>query len=299
MARIDVLPSVDIIRGLKGILDFYLWRGLPCVRAWPRWRPARQSDASTAAALLFGAIIKAYSRVGPIALPAYQDDAADQPRSARDIMVTGVFGNLHEASMSDFLTLLTDCRDFLSDLTLLLNALDSIDTDELVVNVDESVLPPLAATTTNQATAITALQKLDDLQDALESKGLDRLLVRGMDQLHSYENRMAHVTSTTISGANGYIDSGTPGAGYVWHVTSIIVWDQTSPTTQREAQWSVAGQWPTILFHTGALAAAQKHLERLDLWLQNPDFLRVYFTGAQINDNCRIHLTGETFTIEP
>ncbi|GAH98539.1 unnamed protein product, partial [marine sediment metagenome] len=51
MARIDVLPSIEIIRGFRGILDFYVRRGTPCVRAWPRYRPAKQTAASLATAL--------------------------------------------------------------------------------------------------------------------------------------------------------------------------------------------------------------------------------------------------------
>lgn len=95
MARIHALPSIEIIRGLKGILDFYVWRGLPCVRAWPKYRPAKQTAPSLAAATLFGAIIKGYNLLGDGARDAYYDAAIGIPRSPRDIYVTGVYGNLH------------------------------------------------------------------------------------------------------------------------------------------------------------------------------------------------------------
>ncbi|GAH90840.1 unnamed protein product, partial [marine sediment metagenome] len=32
MAKLTALPSLDIIRGFKGTLDFYIRRGVPCVR---------------------------------------------------------------------------------------------------------------------------------------------------------------------------------------------------------------------------------------------------------------------------
>jgi len=96
VARLTALPSIDIIRGFKGTLDFYLWKGLPCVRAWPRWRPARQTQASKASALLFGAIVKGYNRLGALPLQAYRATAKGTPRTARDVYVSGVFGNLHE-----------------------------------------------------------------------------------------------------------------------------------------------------------------------------------------------------------
>jgi len=298
MARIHALPSLEIIRGLKGILDFYVWRGLPCVRAWPQYRPARQTAASLAAALFFGAVVKSYSLLGDVPLEAYRLDAKDQPRSARDIFVSGIYGNLHEADVSDFLTLLTECRDFLSALTAILNALDSIDTDELVVNVDESALPAGAGTAANQATAIAALQKLDDLQDALESKALDRFLVRGMDQLHSYLEPMAHITSGPISGAGGFIDSGTPADGLVWHITHIATRDDTSPITACLLQPRVlAGA--TISHHEIRAIPANTYIPfACNIWLEHDDTMRAFFTGALAGDTVRILLTGQAFTKE-
>jgi len=298
MARIDVLPSIDIIRGFKGILDFYVHRGVPCVRAWPKYRPARQTAASLAAALVFGAIVKSYGLLGDLPLEAYHNDALDQTRTARDIMVTGVYGNLHEASMSDFLDLLTECRDFLSNLQALLTALDSIDTDELVVNVDQTVLPPSAATDAHQLTQITALQKLDDLQDALESKALDRLLVRGSDQLHSFHSVLAFETFGAISGADGYIDTPHVASGYLWHITRVSARDHTRPTTAmifREYHDGAAQVFEQII---QAFAASQWHAFPAEIWLDYDDWIRVNFTGGLAGDNVGITVFGELFTKE-
>ena len=27
---------MNIINGLKGVIDFYVWKGIPCARSWPR-----------------------------------------------------------------------------------------------------------------------------------------------------------------------------------------------------------------------------------------------------------------------
>ncbi|GAH33013.1 unnamed protein product, partial [marine sediment metagenome] len=200
VATIDALPSLEIIRGFKGILDFYVRRGTVCVRAWPKYRPARQTAASLAAALVFGAIVKSYGLLGDAPLEAYREDALDQTRTARDIMVTGAYGNLHEASMSDFLTLLQESRDFLSDLTALLEALHSVNTDEIVVRTEHSVLPDGASTFARQTSILARLTEIADLQDALQSKALDRLLVRGQDQLFSFHSVLATETIALISG---------------------------------------------------------------------------------------------------
>lgn len=298
MARLDVLPAESIIRGFKGILDFYLWRGLPCVRAWPRYRPARQTDASKAAALLFGAIIKAYSLLGDVPLEAYRADAADHNRTARDIMVSGVYGNLHEASMSDFLTLLTQCRDFLSNLQALLNALDSLSLDELDVNVESSVLPPGAATAAAQATQLTALQKIDDLQDALQSKALDRLLVRGMDQVFSFRSVLATTRGATISGAGGFVDSLPCAAGEIWIVTAASAYDQTSATTRQLYCHRHVGTNYVLAEWTEAMPALKEGFHRGWTPLVENDTIRVYFIGALAGDICSVTTSGYIMTLE-
>lgn len=96
MARLTALPSIDIIRGFKGVLDFYLWKGLPCVRRWPRMTKAKQTQASKDAAAIFGQISSNYRLLAPLALEAYQIEARTQPRTARDLYISGAYGHLHQ-----------------------------------------------------------------------------------------------------------------------------------------------------------------------------------------------------------
>lgn len=298
MARIDVLPSIEIIRGLKGILDFYVWRGLPCVRAWPRYRPAKQTAASLAAALVFGAIVKSYSLLGDIPLEAYREDALDQPRTARDIMVTGVYGNLHEASMSDFLDLLVQCRNFLSDLTALLNALDSISADEIDVNVERSILPTGAATAAAQATQLTALQKIDDLQDALESNALERLLVRGMDQLFSYLSPLQIRTTTIADAASETLSAGEPPAGQVWIITNMLLFNATNPTAERAYIYKVD---PPNTWWVKALLSTTRYQGLTwsgQIYLEPGDSIRGTMDGLAIGDSIVFDVLGHRMTLE-
>lgn len=96
MAKLDALPSLEIIDTLKGTLDYYYWKGVPCVRKWPVIPMASRTPASLASAQLFGEIVQAWALVGAEPKDAYQDAAADQNRTARDLMVSGVLGRLHE-----------------------------------------------------------------------------------------------------------------------------------------------------------------------------------------------------------
>ena len=98
MARINALPHQTIIKGFKGTLDFYYWKGVPCVRKWPVIPMSSRSPASLAQAQIFGQIVSAWSLVGGVPKDWYNLAAADQPRTGRDLYVTGVFGHLHEHS---------------------------------------------------------------------------------------------------------------------------------------------------------------------------------------------------------
>lgn len=298
MARLKTLPNLEIIRGFRGVIDFAVWKGLPYARSWPRYRPARRSAAAIASALLFGQIVKAYSLLASEALAFYQEDAKDQPRTPRDIMVSGVFGNLHEASMSNFLDLLTECRDSLVNLEALLHALDSVGTDEIDVNVEHSVLPDGAATAAHQVTQTTALQRLDDLQDTLQSVDTDALQVRGRNQLFSFLGTLITRRSATISGANGYIDSNPCLAGQVWAVTAVAAVCVPSATTR-----VVMGLWraPNFFeFHDLSIAKAadQWHTTQTRQYLLENDVIRAYLSGAGVGDACHITLTGHNMTLE-
>jgi len=98
MARLDSLPSLEIIQGFKGVIDYFVTRGIPCARRWPRYSKGRMSAPALQAAALFGAIVQAYALLPANVKQELTLEAADQPRSGRDIMVSGVLGHLHEHS---------------------------------------------------------------------------------------------------------------------------------------------------------------------------------------------------------
>jgi len=130
--RLPILPALELIRGFKGVLDYYYWKGIPCARKWPRIPKSHRTQASLESAHLFGTIVASWALVGAVVKELYATEAKTQPRSARDLYVSGVLGRLHEASMSDFLDLLTECRDLLQISSALTNALQSQDSDRLL-----------------------------------------------------------------------------------------------------------------------------------------------------------------------
>jgi len=168
MARIHLLPSESEIHGYKGVLDFYLWRGLPVVRKWPYNPKSHHSPATIAAAEKFGAVTTSFHLLQADQLDIFTADAQDHTRTARDIYMTAAYGHLHRITMAEFTDMLQACADSLANLEGLLNALASIDADQLLVDVVSSVLPSGAATETTLATLATET-KLETVRTLLAS----------------------------------------------------------------------------------------------------------------------------------
>ena len=99
MARLTALPSIDIIHGFKGTLDFYLWKGLPCARKWPYNPKSHHSQATIAAAATFGAVLKFYALLADTVLASFKEDAKDHTRTARDIFMSAKYGKLHSRTV--------------------------------------------------------------------------------------------------------------------------------------------------------------------------------------------------------
>jgi|GEM_PF-2581474 len=166
------------------------------------------------------------------------------------------------------------------------------------IDVLTSGLPLGAATALNQTFVIAALQRIDDLQHALQSVNTDALQVRGEDQLWSYNSPLGAFTGGAISGADGFFDSPTPPAGQVWVVTTVRTVDNTSPTTSHFYRKSSAGWWAWFHQVVQALAAGTNTFFNGWLWLEPGDVVQVHYYGALAGDTCGIDLTGHIMTKE-
>lgn len=85
MAKLTKLPGMEIIDGFKGVIDFYLWNGIPCARSWPR---SPGSDRAPAVKEQWPAFAFAGSYWNNLALEvkqAYIDMAAGYPITGRDL----------------------------------------------------------------------------------------------------------------------------------------------------------------------------------------------------------------------
>jgi hypothetical protein len=87
MARLNALPELDIISGLKGTLDFYLWLGIPVCRAWPRSPGKSRAPAVEAQWPVFADAATLWNTLSPEVQAAYNTMASGSTLSGRDMMI--------------------------------------------------------------------------------------------------------------------------------------------------------------------------------------------------------------------
>lgn len=87
MVKLLSMPSQAIIDEFKGYVDFYLWKGIPCARAWPYWPPRDPTPTEKANQDEFSYIIHLYNTVSPEILEAYRLTASGTQYTRRDLFI--------------------------------------------------------------------------------------------------------------------------------------------------------------------------------------------------------------------
>lgn len=85
MAKLTALPSLAIIDGFKGTVDFYIHRGIPCARSWPRAPSMPRSPAVQEQWADFIIASRAWSLLDQETQDAYNAQAAGTHFSGRDL----------------------------------------------------------------------------------------------------------------------------------------------------------------------------------------------------------------------
>lgn len=94
MAKITKLPGLNIIKGFRGTLDFYVWMGIACVRSWPRSPGRKRAPAVEAQWSAFSEATKLWSQLSPEVQDAYNRMAAGTHLTGRDLSVKCYLTNM-------------------------------------------------------------------------------------------------------------------------------------------------------------------------------------------------------------
>lgn len=84
MAILERLPSLEIIDGFKGVLDFYLWLGIAVVRTWPKKIGPKRSPEVEATWPSFTYLAHSWQLLDPSVIAAYERMAVGTGLTAKD-----------------------------------------------------------------------------------------------------------------------------------------------------------------------------------------------------------------------
>ncbi|MBA7575256.1 hypothetical protein ES708_17077 [subsurface metagenome] len=95
MAKITKLPAQAIIDGFKGTIDYYVYMGIPCARAWPKSPGKSRSDAVRAQWPIFAYSAAEWLNLAPIVQDAFKTLATNSGLSGRDMFTRAYLSGLY------------------------------------------------------------------------------------------------------------------------------------------------------------------------------------------------------------
>jgi len=95
MARLTQLPEMAIIDGFKGVVDFYVWMGIPVARSWPKSPGRNRSSAVRAGWQPFTYASREWKNLSPAVQDAYKELATNSGLSGRDMQVRAYLTGLY------------------------------------------------------------------------------------------------------------------------------------------------------------------------------------------------------------
>jgi len=95
MAKLTEMPHMDIVDGLKGQIDFYLWKGIPCARRWPRSPGRVRAPAVMAQWPTFIYAASEWKNLSDTMRAAYQTLASNSRLTGRDMQIRAYIQGLY------------------------------------------------------------------------------------------------------------------------------------------------------------------------------------------------------------
>lgn len=92
MVRLGGVPPRGIVLGLKGIVDFYSWKGMPVARRWPRKPTQPRSPAVQAQWADFKAVTQGFKTIDVTVIPALSSMVVGTQFVTKDMQVQLFYG---------------------------------------------------------------------------------------------------------------------------------------------------------------------------------------------------------------
>lgn len=95
MAKLAVMPHQAIIDGFKGTVDFYVYMGIPCARAWPKSPGKQRSPAVMAQWPAFAYAAGEWRNLSVAVQDAYNQLATNSGLSGKDMFTRAYLAGLY------------------------------------------------------------------------------------------------------------------------------------------------------------------------------------------------------------
>lgn len=95
MAIIKEMPGLKIISGFRGVLDFYYYMGVACVRRWPKSPGKQRSLGVQAGWAAFSYASREWNNLSPVVRRTYEVMSQGGALSARDIFSRAYLSGLY------------------------------------------------------------------------------------------------------------------------------------------------------------------------------------------------------------
>lgn len=95
MARISELPPYATILGHRGVLDYYVWRGIPVARKWPTKKLSTLNPTTREQSTAFGEFMTRLTMTSPAIIAIVQIDTRPTDWTWRDAVARAQYGNLN------------------------------------------------------------------------------------------------------------------------------------------------------------------------------------------------------------
>lgn len=95
MATIPYMPSAEVIRAFRKVLDFYCFRGSFAVRSWPRSPRMPRSAPVQATGAVFGTFSTDVAASAPEVRNVAESATASTRWTWKDLMVRAAYHKLH------------------------------------------------------------------------------------------------------------------------------------------------------------------------------------------------------------
>jgi hypothetical protein len=89
MAKLNAMPDKGTIDAMKGCVDFYLWKGIPVARKWPKYPKRAPSAREAQVQSDFAYINKLASQLPEAIIDQYKKMAVGTDFTWKDLLVRG------------------------------------------------------------------------------------------------------------------------------------------------------------------------------------------------------------------